>query len=36
LRRSGVDEIELTTDGSVIEPLLKFFRTRETRARGHR
>jgi len=36
LRRSGVDEIELTTDGSVIEPLLKFFRTRETRARSHR
>ena len=27
---------KLTTDGSVIEPLLKFFRTRETRARGHR
>jgi uncharacterized protein (DUF58 family) len=36
LRRSGVDEIELTTDGSVIEPLLKFFRTRETRARSYR
>ncbi len=36
LRRSGVDEIELTTDGSVIEPLLKFFRTRETRARLRR
>jgi len=36
LRRSGVDEIELTTDGAVIEPLLKFFRTRETRARSHR
>ena len=33
LRRAGVDEVELTTDGSVIEPLLKFFRTRETRAR---
>ncbi len=36
LRRSGVDEIELSTDGSVIEPLLKFFRTRETRARSYR
>lgn len=36
LRRAGVDEVELTTDGSVIEPLLKFFRARETRARSHR
>jgi uncharacterized protein (DUF58 family) len=36
LRRAGVDEVELMTDGSVIEPLLKFFRTRETRARAHR
>lgn len=36
LRRSGVDEIELTTDGSVIEPLLKFFRARETKGRSHR
>ena len=36
LRRSGVDEIELTTDGSVIEPLLKFFRARETRGRSRR
>ncbi|MGH8165224.1 MAG: DUF58 domain-containing protein, partial [Rhodanobacteraceae bacterium] len=34
LRRAGVDEVELTTEGSVIEPLLKFFRTRETRARA--
>lgn len=34
LRRAGVDEVELTTDGSVIEPLLKFFRTRETRTRA--
>jgi uncharacterized protein (DUF58 family) len=34
LRRAGVDEIELTTDGSVIEPLLKFFRARETRSRA--
>lgn len=36
LRRAGVDEVELTTDGSVIEPLLKFFRTRETRVRARR
>lgn len=36
LRRAGVDEVELTTDGSVIEPLLKFFRARETRARSRR
>jgi len=36
LRRAGVDEIELTTDGSVVEPLLKFFRARETRVRAHR
>ncbi len=36
LRRSGVDEIELVTDGSVIEPLLKFFRVRETRGRSRR
>ncbi|MEO7103663.1 MAG: DUF58 domain-containing protein [Gemmatimonadaceae bacterium] len=36
LRRAGVDEVALTTDGSVIDPLLKFFRTRETRARSHR
>ena len=34
LRRAGVDEVELTTDGSVIEPLLRFFRVRETRARA--
>ncbi len=36
LLRAGVDEVELTTDGSVIEPLLKFFRARETRLRGPR
>ena len=34
LRRAGVDEVELMTDGSVIEPLLRFFRVRETRARA--
>jgi len=36
LRRAGVDEVDLVTGGSVIEPLLKFFRTRQTRARLHR
>jgi hypothetical protein len=36
LRRAGVDEVEHTTDGSVIEPLHRFFRTRQTRARLHR
>lgn len=36
LRRAGVDEVDLITGGSVIEPLLKFFRTRQTRARLHR
>jgi len=32
-RRLGVDEIVLDTDVSVAEPLLRFFRGRETRAR---
>lgn len=36
LRRAGVDQVELTTDGSVIDPLLKFFRMRESRTRVHR
>jgi len=31
LRRLGIDEIVLTTSGGVVEPLLKFFRNRETR-----
>lgn len=34
LRRLGVDEIALTTAGGVIDPLLRFFRARETRARA--
>lgn len=34
LRRAGVDEVQLETDGQVVEPLLRFFRTRETRARA--
>lgn len=33
LRRLGLDEIELRTDGSVVEPLLRFFRSRERRTR---
>ena len=34
LRRAGVDEVQLETGGQVVEPLLRFFRTRETRARA--
>ena len=34
LRRAGVDEVQLETNGQVVEPLLRFFRTRETRARA--
>ncbi len=33
LRRLGLDEIELRTDGGVVEPLLRFFRARDRRAR---
>ncbi len=33
LRRAGLDEIELQTQSDVIEPLLKFFRARDTRVR---
>lgn len=33
LRRAGLDEIELKTHSDVIEPLLKFFRARDTRVR---
>lgn len=33
LRRAGLDEIELKTELDVIEPLLKFFRARDTRVR---
>lgn len=32
-RQVAIDEIVLGTEGGVIEPLLKFFRRRETRAR---
>jgi uncharacterized protein (DUF58 family) len=33
LRRLAIDEIALHTDGGVVDPLIKFFRTRETRSR---
>jgi uncharacterized protein (DUF58 family) len=33
LRRLAIDEIPIHTDGGVVDPLIKFFRTRETRAR---
>jgi len=32
-RRLAIDEIRVSTDGGIIEPLLKFFRARETRSR---
>ncbi len=34
LRRAGVDEIQLETNQSVVDPLLRFFQSRETRGRG--
>jgi uncharacterized protein (DUF58 family) len=33
LRRLAIDEIPVLTDQPIVEPLLKFFRARETRAR---
>ncbi len=33
LRRLAIDEIPVHTDGGVVDPLIKFFRTRETRSR---
>jgi uncharacterized protein (DUF58 family) len=33
LRRLAIDEVPIRTDGNYIEPLLKFFRSRETQAR---
>lgn len=33
LRRLAIDEIPVRTDAPIIEPLLKFFRTRETQGR---
>lgn len=33
LRRLAIDEIAIRTDRPIVEPLVKFFRTRETRGR---
>lgn len=33
LRRLAIDEVPVRTDGSIVEPLLRFFRARETRRR---
>jgi uncharacterized protein (DUF58 family) len=33
LRRLAIDEIPVRTDAGIMEPLLRFFRTRETKAR---
>ena len=33
LRRLAIDEVPVRTDTGIIEPLLRFFRTRETRVR---
>lgn len=33
LRRLAVDEVPVFTDGSIVEPLFRFFRKRETRTR---
>jgi uncharacterized protein (DUF58 family) len=33
LRRLAIDEIPVTTDKGIMEPLLRFFRQRETRIR---
>jgi uncharacterized protein (DUF58 family) len=33
LRRLAIDEIPVHTDGGVVDPLIRFFRTRETRSR---
>jgi uncharacterized protein (DUF58 family) len=32
LRRLAIDEVAVRTEGGVVEPLLRFFRARETRA----
>jgi uncharacterized protein (DUF58 family) len=36
LRRLAIDEVPVSTAGSIVEPLFRFFRTRETRTRSHR
>ena len=33
LRRLAIDEVPIRTDGGVVDPLIKFFRARETRTR---
>ena len=33
LRRLAIDEVPVRTDGSIVEPLFRFFRARETRSR---
>lgn len=33
LRRLAIDEVQVRTDGSIVEPLFRFFRQRETRKR---
>src|SRR4051812_5168138 len=33
LRRLAIDEIPVSTEQSIMDPLLKFFRTRETKSR---
>ena len=33
LRRLAIDEVLINTDGGIVEPLLRFFRARETRSR---
>jgi uncharacterized protein (DUF58 family) len=33
LRRLAIDEVPISTDAGIIEPLLRFFRSRETRVR---
>ena len=35
LRRLAIDEVPVQTDGSIVEPLFRFFRARETRKRVH-
>jgi uncharacterized protein (DUF58 family) len=34
LRRLAIDEVPVQTDGSIVEPLFRFFRARETRKRS--
>jgi uncharacterized protein (DUF58 family) len=36
LRRLAIDEVPIRTNGSIVDPLFRFFRARETRTRQHR